>query len=301
MPRVQSQNDLICRNCGACIAPAGLITCLRCKQPIPIASAEMSGSWPCPKCLEHGKKPRTLAIDGAIQCRFCVYKTTIPIVNEENDMTTESMPTKTTLFRDHILLALKNVARKKMITLGDLEKLDSEGLKRFEQDLSCLEQQERDLMNMLEALDSGFDPQRIDDILDQDKGDRISIIDLRYTTFQYFLYIGLSGLNYVSFSIDPAKKTFGVLVRDNDEHARVSYQAMQLEKISYLTVSRDNWLKNPEIVIRGKFHGVPVKLSLSKAHISLRGGFDDLDNKFTSDPAWLSLPLREKKLTSRRT
>lgn len=78
VPRVQTPKDLRCRKCDACIAPNGQLTCMRCKQSVDIALAEMDGFWYCPGCLEHGKDPKTLAKDGAIQCKFCKHENPIP-------------------------------------------------------------------------------------------------------------------------------------------------------------------------------------------------------------------------------
>jgi len=73
--------NLTCK-CGAEIIKAGKLTCPRCHQSVDMTFesdvvVDEQGRWKCQKCLEHGKKPKTLAVGNEIQCRKCKTKSSL--------------------------------------------------------------------------------------------------------------------------------------------------------------------------------------------------------------------------------
>ena len=82
--------DLICQ-CGAKIITAGKLTCPRCHQSVDMTFesdvvVDGQGRWKCQKCLECGKKPKTLAIGDEIKCRQCGAKNSLIQKEEKEEM-----------------------------------------------------------------------------------------------------------------------------------------------------------------------------------------------------------------------
>ena len=120
--RVLSNVD--CRGCGAHLIENGILTCPRCREHIQMASSQdvkidSQGRWQCQKCKGFGKRPKTLACQDEILCRFCKTKT--QIFQQGEEMVTKQVETKnhmtTAEFRD----LLKKERKRAAVALAALE------------------------------------------------------------------------------------------------------------------------------------------------------------------------------------
>lgn len=268
MPRAQTAADLYCKNCSACIAREGYITCMRCKEQVPIASAAKRGPWSCPKCPEHGKRPKTLAVDGAIQCKFCEHKVSILGVEETN--MPEEKVTLTSLYRDSISLALTRLALR-----------DQRGLTSFSVD--WIKKERTELENALATLDMGFDPERFDEIL---PGYRSGIPGElpAHGRFDYFLPTKRhQGLKYVGFYLFPKTKAFSIVAREPINGRTIFLLAdVALENVSY-GESVYRAMMVPKIIVAGNLLGLPIRADVSEYFAVITGVKGVNADQYTAD------------------
>ena len=275
MPRVQAPTkDLRCGKCEACIVSDGFITCMRCKQPVDIASAIMSGKWSCPKCPEHGEDPKTLAIDGAIKCRFCEHKNPIPNMRVKDMAETETL-TLTTHYRNTLFLELEGLKFRKKAAASSFSVDD-------------LERERIGLENSLAILDMGFDIDQFEKILSTRSGIPGKLP--AHGEFDYFLPAKSGrGVKYVGLYLRPKDKKFSIVVRTPvDEFTVFALRDVLLEKISYdqHTHIGGSFLS---VGLTGTIHGLPIKANIDKRLMIVKGG--DLDYHMDKGPLYYSLDL----------
>ncbi len=258
MPRVQTPEDLHCGNCNACIAPEGRITCMRCKQSVDIASAPMSGPWSCPKCPEHGERPKTLAKDGAIQCRFCDHKNPIPNMGAKA-MSEEKTLTMTSIYRDGINLRLAEI---KLRVQGHRDLL-------FDEDLNRRRVQ---LENTLAVLDMGFDIERFEEFMSlrPGLGETHATLPPSDGYFDFRLPIKrCQGIRDATLALTAPQKSFGVFLRGLGEKTEFDMRDIVLENISY---SSDYPEDMPQVTLAGNVLGLQVRVKINKHSMLIRAG-----------------------------
>lgn len=263
MPRAQTPRDLRCGKCEACIVSDGFITCMRCKQPIDIASAIMSGKWSCPKCPEHGEDPKTLAIDGVIECKFCKHKNSIPNTRV-TDMAENAVPTLTEHYRNALLLELN--------ALGPIDKTSLLPLA-----VDFIEKERIGLKNALAILDMGFNMERFREVLGHEKYATPRKL-FEYELFKYTLRSKSNqDVKAVGFFLTPKQRQFEIRASSRSEGGVSFSIKITPEKICYYPDDSTRTGKVIQIIIDGSLMGLPIRVTINKNQLLIRGG-DKIDS-----------------------